>query len=462
MKTQGVSGMFFSGHIVALTLSVGFDNNDPDFGESNTSLADAIIGSGNFEGWSVGEFLSLANDVFGGCNDNYSASQISSTLADINESNVDGDGNNGFLLCDEGCIDEIPPAVEECPEDAQYSCADEWNVGTPVFSDDSSFDVVASEEEISEGCTTTYVYTWTAIDACGNESTCETTIQVTDDEAPTIEGLPEDLTIECDDLLPEFNISASDNCSGVSLTVEDVFIPGDCPSTGTIEYIVVATDDCGNEANASFTITIEDNTSPELIGVPDNIILNCGDPLPEPPMVDVIDSCDPNVEVIFSEEINEVEGDACTLILPLNEYYDEDWALILPDFAPGYEFYHLVSGSWIDNGDGTASIEASFASVDNPNGGWNATVDLYNGLDWDAWSNQDFPTNYKDDFNLAGDEYLNWIYYLISDASYMEGWGDFEGSYFNLSHAPSGGYLWVSSRYCGQQCKRELRVRRMV
>lgn len=84
-------------HVIALTLSTTFDQWDADFGESNTKLVNATITSGNFAGWTVGNVLTEANYVLGGCTSTYSASQIQDVISKINESFVDGDKKTDFL-----------------------------------------------------------------------------------------------------------------------------------------------------------------------------------------------------------------------------------------------------------------------------------------------------------------------------------------------------------------------------
>lgn len=84
-------------HIVALTLSVNFDLLDEDFGESNTNLINAVITTGTFQGWTVGEVLDEAEKVLGGCASNYSPTQMNEVISAINESYVDGNKKTNFL-----------------------------------------------------------------------------------------------------------------------------------------------------------------------------------------------------------------------------------------------------------------------------------------------------------------------------------------------------------------------------
>jgi len=89
-KTRDLKNSFVH-HLVAVTLNVGFDHFDPDFGESGVELGDMIINKGKFKGWTVKEFLEEANKVLGGCSTKYSAKKMIETLADINEFSKCGD-----------------------------------------------------------------------------------------------------------------------------------------------------------------------------------------------------------------------------------------------------------------------------------------------------------------------------------------------------------------------------------
>lgn len=88
-----------AGQVVALTLSVGFDNYDANFGASGTSLGGQIIVNGTFAGWTVKQLLDTANKVLGGCASNYTPAAINGAVSSINENYVDGKEDHGFLRC---------------------------------------------------------------------------------------------------------------------------------------------------------------------------------------------------------------------------------------------------------------------------------------------------------------------------------------------------------------------------
>jgi hypothetical protein len=87
------------GQVVALKLSVVFDAQNADFGESSVALGRMIIGSGTFKGKTVSQFLAIAEKVLGGCLTRYTAQQVNETAASINQNFDDGTTDEGFLVC---------------------------------------------------------------------------------------------------------------------------------------------------------------------------------------------------------------------------------------------------------------------------------------------------------------------------------------------------------------------------
>lgn len=78
-------------------------------------------------------------------------------------------------------------------------------------------------------------------------------------------------------------VIASDACSFVSITHQQVFTAGNCQGNYTLLNTWTATDQCGNATTASQTITVQDITAPTLT-VPANVTLECNDPLPLAPL----------------------------------------------------------------------------------------------------------------------------------------------------------------------------------
>ena len=88
-----------AGQLIALTLSVGFDKYDPNFGAAGRKLETMFIKKGKFRGKTVAEFLEIANKVLGKCSNAYKASDINETATKINENYKNGTYNKGFLVC---------------------------------------------------------------------------------------------------------------------------------------------------------------------------------------------------------------------------------------------------------------------------------------------------------------------------------------------------------------------------
>lgn len=86
------------GHLVALTLSTGFDVYDANFGQAGIQLGQMEINSGAFAGWTVNAFLAEANKTLGGCG-TYSLQDVLTTATAINENYVDGTIDKGYLVC---------------------------------------------------------------------------------------------------------------------------------------------------------------------------------------------------------------------------------------------------------------------------------------------------------------------------------------------------------------------------
>jgi hypothetical protein len=102
----------FAGQLVALTISVQMDITFANFSSSNTLLKDLVIGSGSFQGWTVGNFLAEANKKIGGCSSvNFSFSTFNDVARRINEAYVDGVTKTSFLKCPDPIICNISAEV---------------------------------------------------------------------------------------------------------------------------------------------------------------------------------------------------------------------------------------------------------------------------------------------------------------------------------------------------------------
>ena len=182
-----------------------------------------------------------------------------------------------------------------------YGQDPEWSL--PLF-DENSVEVndACSDEVtidysqvlVSEGdCTTgdyivLYRLSWTATDFCGNSSSASVFYALVDRIAPVIYGVPDDITVSCDDIpaMPE-QVYATDECLCACLVVaEESVLPSGCLDGEVLLRTWTATDDCGNETVATQRITLVQDQSPEIVvvqaemaGMVDGMILeySCSD-----------------------------------------------------------------------------------------------------------------------------------------------------------------------------------------
>ena len=87
------------GQLMALTLNVGFDKYDANFGQAGRRLGSMYIKKGKFRGKTVNEFLDIANKVLGKCSTAYKASDINEVASKINENYKNGTANKNYLVC---------------------------------------------------------------------------------------------------------------------------------------------------------------------------------------------------------------------------------------------------------------------------------------------------------------------------------------------------------------------------
>ena len=162
------------------------------------------------------------------------------------------------------------------------------------------------DEVVSGGCTlpvAMYRRMYTAVDECGNADSLEQFISVIDTIAPIL-TVPADYTAECDEVLVYDEASASDNCSGATITETRDTIAGDCPQSFSIVRTFTAADNCDNETVLTQTITVEDTTAPELT-IPEDYTAECSD---EHPLEDAsaTDNCG---EVVIELVTDTLAGD---------------------------------------------------------------------------------------------------------------------------------------------------------
>jgi hypothetical protein len=138
---------------------------------------------------------------------------------------------------------------------------------------------------------------WTATDMCGHSSQLIVMVHIVDQTPPMFLDFDEEMTIGCNDLLP--NVQIIDNCGEVNVEVAISSQQGDCPYEYDLVRVYSATDPCGNKTVLTQTIHVGDGSGPIIYGVVEEV---CDDL--SLPRVMAYDPCaDQLVEVSMTESV---------------------------------------------------------------------------------------------------------------------------------------------------------------
>ena len=204
--------------------------------------------------------------------------------------------------------DTTAPELSGTDSETTLECNVMPSIIAPTATDNCDEDVtiIPSFVQIPGECENSYtqVFTWTAIDDCGNTSVRTFTFNFVDTTAPTFDQLVANQTVECDAVPAALELTATDNCDdNVEVTVSESQTPG---CNYVITRVYTAVDNCGNENSVTETINVVDTTAPSLENVPANETLECTQPVPAA-FVTATDNCDENPSVEMSSVTNEFE-----------------------------------------------------------------------------------------------------------------------------------------------------------
>jgi len=159
----------------------------------------------------------------------------------------------------------------------------------------------------------------------GQTASCTITINVEDDENPTITFCPTDVTVytgagstTCSQVATWTEPTANDNCGG-GVTWTRSHIPGSVFPVGTTLVTYIATDGSGNTATCTFNVIVIDNTPPTF---------TC----PDPVTVNLSSSCTYDIGVGVTGNVT-VKFDNCTPQSELNPTYSD--GPFVPGDCPG-------------------------------------------------------------------------------------------------------------------------------
>jgi hypothetical protein len=364
---------------------------------------------------------------------------------------------------------QAPAFVEALPADDTVSCESVPAADTLTATDNCDDVTVAYEESNTAGaCAQSYTITrtWSTSDCSGNDISYTQVLTVVDETAPVLTVLyggepATDVYVDCADELLEFSFSAIDNCGDVTIIEEFDYDFSDACGNSVTHHHFVATDECQNETVHTFTVTVQDGIAPQFtetcgLSNDESIDICCESHLGE---VTIPDACDTeatdncsDVEIDYTETpIGEFAPTDdvtlfCTTSTPAAHEDGETCngytphSLRLFNF-PTEEFFSAGDAGLVEhlvNGD--MHITQTVQGIEDPTSGFTIDVTYENGLDFDAWISQSFPTNYKRDCGDLTDDHENWMYYVMSSGS-MTGFGDLAGVSLELSHQPANHYF---------------------
>jgi len=359
--------------------------------------------------------------------------------------------------------DAVAPTASPASSTINVDCNATVPAFNPQFTDNCDDDLtieVMPDSIIDGNCPAerTIIRRVKATDSCGNIGMATQTVNIVDNNAPVWSSQnATQFTYECGTTAAVVQPVATDNCSTISYSYTD----GPTTLVGCEERFNrswVATDACGN-ASVAFVqlIRFVDTTDPILNNCPGDIELGCDDAVPAPATVTATDACDDNVTVTYNQYIFGDENEPgvlanCDITTPQHATggncginvagQDIDWAMQLNGMPVQYRFYELSEGSLVRFED-EIHLTATMTNVLDPASGFFVDVTFEGGWDWITWSTLlGNPASYKADCVNVGNNYEQWLYFLLSaeEGAELIGFGNYAGSSLNLTHAPSNNY----------------------
>lgn len=201
----------------------------------------------------------------------------------------------------------VPILTVTPPTNFNLTCTDEVpavGINATTTCPSGLVNLVITENTVSNGCSGSFTLTrnYEVSDNCGNSETVVQTITVTDTTPPVFSFVPESGDVGCDAYPSGFGEpSVGDACGDVTLTFEDDLAPYICDADFNITRTWTATDECGNVAVASQTLTVwPDTEAPTFTFVPGAQTVQCGEAI-EFGTPTIIDNC---TELTVSEAVS--------------------------------------------------------------------------------------------------------------------------------------------------------------
>ena len=192
---------------------------------------------------------------------------------------VTGDGSGGGG----GGNDDGMITFAFIPANVTLACGQDLNFGNATAMTtcpSGGLEVTVMESSTGSCDGQSFVRTFTATDNCGNEVTATQTVtRIADTQAPVFNVSSLDpIMIFCPDAVVFDQVTATDNCSDVTITFEDVTTGQPCPNASSVVRTYTATDACGNSSTISQVVTIEPQAGVDITFtfIPQDASVGCG------------------------------------------------------------------------------------------------------------------------------------------------------------------------------------------
>ena len=223
---------------------------------------------------------------------------------------IDNANAAGCLI---GCgAGPVPCSIElTCPADVTVECDTDLAppaTGDPTYqtAGDCQNDPVITWDDDTSGLTECngtgdLLRTFTASEG-GFSTQCTQTITLVDNTPPTLIYVAGDVTIACNEEVPEPDHASADNCGDTDLDITETIQQGSCINNYTIVRTYVVSDECGNSVSATQSITVRDLNLPEFAASnEDSLVYPCTEEVPLIQPV-VSDSCS-DVTLTFRDSV---------------------------------------------------------------------------------------------------------------------------------------------------------------
>ena len=245
---------------------------------------------------------------------------------------TDACGNSTETTATYIITDDAPPAIFPGPMDLTENCGgndqavlNNWidNIGGAMAADNcgnatwTSFGYTTSAgaagnnimigdqagypQIVAGNCDFKVNVEWEVSDDCGNTAHTIAEFTLQDNQGPVFSNVPTSISVECNNVPGPSTPTVMDSCDpNPSIDFVETSEPGDCPGDYILTRTWTATDDCGNTSTAVQIVTVADTTPPAFNNQPANQTVSC-DAVPATANVTIVDNCDNNPEIVFSE-----------------------------------------------------------------------------------------------------------------------------------------------------------------